>query len=66
MLRRCLGQLLAQILDFGFELGVFPAELVYGELELGVLLAEFEDFIVDFTKVLQEFLIVSCEHDKGN
>ena len=58
--------MLAQILDFGFELGVFSAELIYGEFELGVLPAEFEDFIVDFSKVLQEFLIVSCEHDKGN
>ena len=57
-----MGKLLAKILDFGFELDVFTAELVNGEFEFCVLSAEFKDFIIDFGKVIQEFLVVAGKH----
>ena len=35
-LRRCVGDLFAEVLDFDLELGVFTAELIYGVLEFSV------------------------------
>ena len=56
------GYLLAQILDFGFELGVFTAEVVNGELEFGILTAQGDDFIIYLGKVIQKLLVVTSEH----
>ena len=62
MLGLGVGYLLAQILDFGFELGVFSAEVVNGELEFGILTAEGNDFIVNLSEVIEEALVVTGEH----
>ena len=40
------GDLLAEILDFGFQLDVFTAELIYGVFEFAILLAEGDDLII--------------------
>ena len=56
------GYLLAEILDFGFELGVFSAEVVNRELEFGILTAEGDDFIVNLGEVIEEALVVTGEH----
>ena len=61
MLRRCLGHLFAQILDFGLELGILLAEFVNGGLELSILSTKCYHFPIDGCEVLNEAFVLHAQ-----
>ena len=65
LLRRCLGKLLAQILDFGLELDILVTELIYRVFELAILAAEGYDFTIHCGEVLDEAFVLRGEDIDG-